>query len=197
MKYQPGFDLFERKRLTLTDAFLLPLFKQVLESVASLHDAGIVHRDIKPENILYHPDTHTITLIDLEFISHRPRHKHDKILGLRGTAIYGSPELYEQIHNSWCTYDKYILNSFDYDTLVTSDVWASGMTFYYILHQDEPFDGDTWQKIQPNILADIRVVRSSTLPLPADAKRTKEIVEECLQPMEKRPTARELLERYF
>lgn len=39
-------------------------FRQIMESVKKIHDAGVVHRDIKKENILVDLNTGELTLID-------------------------------------------------------------------------------------------------------------------------------------
>ncbi|KAL0031978.1 hypothetical protein WJX79_009976 [Trebouxia sp. C0005] len=46
-------------------AVVATIFKQVLESIAALHAAGLVHRDVKPMNIIFAEDEKRFKLIDL------------------------------------------------------------------------------------------------------------------------------------
>ena len=44
------------------------IFRQILEALDYIHEAGVVHRDIKPENILIDQNMN-IKLIDFGFAS--------------------------------------------------------------------------------------------------------------------------------
>lgn len=61
-----GGELFERivGRPRFTEEEAAKLVRPILESVAYLHDLGIVHRDIKPENILCGENLEDIKIAD-------------------------------------------------------------------------------------------------------------------------------------
>lgn len=186
MEFIPGFDLFDRWRLTISDEFLLPIFHQILIAISYLHSADLVHRDIKPENIRYDPDRKKAFLMDPEFITARPLVRDAKITGACGTPIYVAPEIISQI--------KGTDSEFEFNMLMSSDIWALGMTFHFIIYGIDRYEGDTFDELRDSIRADKRIIPTSQ---PPGVERLKKIIETCLQPAEKRPTARQLLHLFF
>ena len=90
----------------------------VIRSVATaleyVHSCDIIHRDIKPENILYSRDGRDIYVIDFGIANSR---------NMAGTSHFMAPEVFS-------------------NTDVTSavDIWALGITTYYMVFGTFPFD---------------------------------------------------------
>merc|ERR1712217_961431 len=99
------------------------LFKQILETITTLHKRGIVHRDIKDENILIDPKTFKTKIIDFgsgDYIE-------DKVYTrLQGTRVYSPPE--------W-------INSRAYRPEGLT-VWSLGVLLYDMVCGDVPFESD-------------------------------------------------------
>mgnify|MGYP000716488853 CR=1 FL=1 len=57
-----------RKKNTIPEAQVKPIFKQVLEGIQHCHENKICHRDIKLENVLI-DGSETVRLIDFGFSS--------------------------------------------------------------------------------------------------------------------------------
>merc|ERR1711899_389163 len=99
------------------------LFKQILETITTLHKRGIVHRDIKGENILINPKTFKTKIIDFgsgDYIE-------DKVYTrFQGTRVYSPPE--------W-------INSRAYRPEGLT-VWSLGVLLYDMVCGDVPFESD-------------------------------------------------------
>ncbi len=125
------------------------LMTQVLSALAAAHDARIVHRDVKPENIFVCESPLPYELVKvLDFGLARPldesRHIAQTRMGLAmGTPAYMAPE---QARGS----------SAD----VRMDVFAAGVTLYYMLAGRRPFEGKTTSEL-------VRAV-SKQPPIPLD-----------------------------
>ena len=67
-------DLFDyiTQRGTLDDAEARRVFRQIVETLCRVRDAGVVHRDVKDENVILDLDNGDVTLID--FGSGAPLH---------------------------------------------------------------------------------------------------------------------------
>jgi len=99
------------------------LFKQLVDTVITCHQRGIMHRDIKDENILIDLNTFKIKLIDFGsggFIE--PRIYHE----FQGTRVYSPPE--------WIRDRCYRPEGLT--------VWSLGITLYDMLCGDVPFECD-------------------------------------------------------
>src|SRR5262249_37636540 len=113
------------------------------------HESGLVHRDIKPGNILV-DRSGVVKVLDmgLALFFHEDEQltkKHDD--GTLGTADYLSPEQ--------------AMDSHDVD--IRTDIYALGLTFYFLLAGKTPFDGmSVAQKLlaqqtkQPKPVSDFR-----------------------------------------
>merc|ERR1711953_482309 len=84
-------DLFDfiSEQGPLPETLAKELFKQILDTITTVHKRGIVHRDIKDENILIDPKTFKTKIIDFgsgDYIE-------DKVYTrFQGTRVYSPPE---------------------------------------------------------------------------------------------------------
>jgi len=103
---------------------VLRIILQVGETVASLHEQGVIHQDIKPENIMV-MDTGEIKLLDLGIAQWKDK-QHVSWHGfssLVGTPDYMAPERLEGQPGTIC-----------------SDIYAVGMVLYELLCGRTPFE---------------------------------------------------------
>ena len=92
MEYLPGGDLKERIRAGLNSADALRIFRQLIEALKGVHEAGIIHRDLKPQNIMFHADG-SIALLDFGIAKEvASEHNLTKLGFIVGTPNYISPE---------------------------------------------------------------------------------------------------------
>lgn len=98
--------------------------------VTQLHNLGYVHRDIKPSNIIINNKNNKYKLIDFD-LSCRLGYPKDPLkctITFSGTPVFVGPELWNGTFTS--NINKY------YKTL---DVYAVGVSLYYILSRDLPY----------------------------------------------------------
>lgn len=107
------------------------VIKSLLESVAYLHDHGIVHRDIKPENILFESSSEDADVKLIDFgLARRHGRGEEPMTNPVGTSYYMSPELLKG------KYDK------------ATDLWSVGIVAYILLCGFPPFNGSSDAEIQ-------------------------------------------------
>ena len=115
------------------------IIRPLLESVAYLHDLGIVHRDIKPENILCGQELDDLKIADFGLSKMiLPKEKMDNACG---TLSYVAPE---------------VLTMQGYGK--EADLWSVGVIMFLLLCGKLPFDGDDHNEIIRNtIQAELKV----------------------------------------
>jgi len=115
------------------------LIRPLLESVAYLHDLGIVHRDIKPENILVGDNLDDLKIADFGLSKMLlPKERMDTACG---TLSYVAPE---------------VLTMQGYGQ--EADIWSVGVIMFLIICGKLPFDGQTHDDIIRNtIQADLKI----------------------------------------
>ncbi len=100
------------------------IFGKVLRGIVHLHQYGIAHRDIKPDNILIclDQDNETIVkIIDFGFAT------NNTLAELHcGTPNFMAPELLEKSAKYNCS---------------AVDMWALGVTLFYLCEGRYPFKG--------------------------------------------------------
>ncbi len=90
MELVAGETLGERLRsTTLDERAAIALFRELLDALAAVHDAGLVHRDVKPRNIIIEADTGALKLVDFGFATPIER---AGVEDLAGTRAYAAPE---------------------------------------------------------------------------------------------------------
>lgn len=100
------------------------ILKQLIKTIAFMHEEGACHRDIKPENIMYCPETQKIKLVDFE-LARRLKYAGDEfeMFTKTGTLQYRAPEMFKAL------YDERI------------DLWAIGVVAYKLFTGNLPFSG--------------------------------------------------------
>mmetsp|Transcript_433 Transcript_433/g.512 ORF Transcript_433/g.512 Transcript_433/m.512 type:complete len:604 (-) Transcript_433:1957-3768(-) len=124
MELVEGGELFEKlvEEKHFSEYVACCIAKQLLDTVAYLHRAGIVHRDIKPENIMLvsREDNPVIKLVD--FGMSKLIGPNEKAKVPCGTLDYAAPEL---------------LSGHGYNREV--DMWSTGVVTYLMLTGTLPF----------------------------------------------------------
>jgi len=150
------------------------LARQLLEGVGYLHKRRICHRDIKPMNLLLHEDATSLKIGDFNSATRlRCRTGSSVMLSARGTPLYSAPEL-----------------RFGLQWNERIDVWASGLSIYFMVRAQQPFSLANRQSA--------RLLQQGCLP-PIDwggsSKLMVNLVRQCLVvEMRDRPSPVELLE---
>jgi len=120
LAYAPGSRLSEW-RLRRPSAPFLPLFRQLLEALAHVHEKGYVHRDVKPENLIVAP-TGRIRLVDFDLAGPN----EEGLGGLRvGTLAYLAPEV-----------------AAGKPATPAADLYSAGVLLYWGLFGELPFTGN-------------------------------------------------------
>lgn len=165
MPYYDGTSLIYHCQ-TLTLLQIVDLMYQMLQAVDYLHQNGIVHRDIKSSNYIVYKNQPI--LIDFGMAC-SDRINPDQLRRFCGTPEYLAPEVI-----------KGKGHAFSIPMLKAADVWALGVTFYYMIYGDRPFKysgsaKDRKPKLYQNI-TDPEYRRKIRFDLDGPAKLTKEIV---------------------
>ena len=106
--------------------------RQAIEGLVACHSMGIAHRDIKPTNILI-DQYNRIKIADFGLSLNSEHGKY--ISRFAGSLPFTSPEM-----NSCPKYDP-----------LKADVWALGITFYYLLYGRSPYKASTETELKKQI----------------------------------------------
>ena len=126
MEFLEGGSLDERIRAGLSVDAALELVETIGESLAFVHQRGVVHRDIKPANILFHADG-TPRLTDFGIAKQLSA---DQELTLDGRAL-GSPYYLSPEQAQCRTLDG------------RSDIYSLGILLYEMLTGEKPYAGNS------------------------------------------------------
>ncbi len=142
------------------------LVRQVVLALGAAHQSGLVHRDVKPSNVLIHSNGHA-KLADFGLVR-RISELGRAGVPVAGTPTFMAPELFDGVPASH-----------------SSDLYAVGVMFYYLLTARLPFTSDQISQIvachreQP--VPDVRKL------VPAVPQSVSAIIDRCLA---KRPADR-------
>ena len=158
---------------------ILKICNDVLKGLNHLHSYGIIHRDIKHTNILITKDN-IAKIIDFGFS--KVYSKNELITFKCGSLVFEAPEIIlGQVNNN------------------KVDIWATGITLYYLLYAITPFyDKNT------NIVKEKICKNSPNFPQSDYYNKNNPystlnlIIKECLNKnSNKRPSASELIQTFF
>lgn len=99
----------------------MEIVAQILKGLQAIHSEGYLHRDLKPENVLVENDGNgdNFRIADFGFAR-----REEKTTGtILGTGKFMAPEIYDG-------------NKYGYGV----DMWAIGVTIYYMLNGEYPFN---------------------------------------------------------
>ena len=100
---------------------------KITESLAIIHQAGIIHKDINPSNIVYNPSTEQLKIIDFGISTRLTEEFITDLIPnqLEGTLAYIAPEQTGRMNRG-----------IDY----RSDFYSLGVTFYELFSNRLPYD---------------------------------------------------------
>lgn len=188
MDYLPGRNLESIREKTETEPFseyeLLQLMRQTLIGIGSLHELNIAHRDIKAENIIYDSRDNGITIIDLGLACCSPCERDGPFQcnDRRGTPLFMPPEIF-------ALKDPELID-IPIDFLKAGDIWAFGVTFFYLIYNVFPYDADDIKQFRRKIL------NHDMTPVPPKPEMSQalDVIDSAMLPLEQRLTAEELLD---
>lgn len=134
MEYVDGIPLDEYQRTRtgpLSEEVAIPVFLQLLDTIAYLHHNQVLHLDIKPNNIMLGRDM-SIKVLDMGISAKiNGKRENPKVCG---TPAFMPPEQFEKKRLGRYT-----------------DIFALGVTLYSMLTAHLPFTGSTHAEIWDNI----------------------------------------------
>ena len=132
---------------------ILKLSMQMIEGIKILHKYGIIHRDIKTTNMVIDiessdPDNQMNSgyETDLSNIGNSTL----KIIDFGLSRILGKFELSNDPYGSLCFKAPELIEHLPYDFKV--DIWAIGVTIYYLVYKELPFEKGSKEEIKYNIV---------------------------------------------
>ena len=105
---------------------ILKIFYGIVKGVKEMHDNNITRVNIKLDNILLNENGNP-KMIDLSCAL-----IENKNMPLEGSLQYAAPELLKPNENGFVIYDE------------KTDIWALGVTLYYMLYRNYPFFVSIW-----------------------------------------------------
>ena len=172
-------EVWEGNAVPLSSERAQDVSQQLVRGISYLHQMGVLHRDIKPSNILGHRERGTVKVSDFGVSSFMKRTKSSRLLGEDdivyvgscGTPAFWPPEA----------------SGAGYDTVYharPAEVWALGITIYFLLVGSLPFRGvDRLETAR--FICESPVIFPPKFPIPA-----KDLITKML---EKDPTKRATL----
>ena len=133
---------------------ILKLSMQMIEGMKELHRYGVIHRDIKTTNMM----------VDIESSSEQNNFLNSgfetdlsnigsgkiKIIDFGLSRILGKYEYSNDPYGSLCFKAPELIEHLPYDFKV--DIWAIGITIYYLVYKELPYEKGTKEEIKYNIV---------------------------------------------
>ncbi|CAD8204223.1 unnamed protein product [Paramecium pentaurelia] len=136
IEFISGIDLQEDiSNAKFTEEKASKIINQLLLAIGYIHHQGVVHRDIKPENILYQYNNGNDWIKLIDFGISTKIKKNKKLSSQLGSMYFMAPEIFQK------DYGKQI------------DIWACGVTLFYMVHKRYPFIGKTDQEMKNAIIS--------------------------------------------
>jgi len=137
MEYCSGGELFDRivKKHNYSERAAAEIMRQMLETVAYMHELGVLHRDLKPENFLFAtPDDDSamkLTDFGLSLFFKPSDVFHDTL----GSELYAAPEVWPKVVRGATGGWQYQRPSYTEKV----DMWSCGVILYILLCGSPPF----------------------------------------------------------
>jgi hypothetical protein len=133
---------------------ILKLSMQMIEGMKELHRFGVIHRDIKTTNMM----------VDIETSSEQNNFLNSgfetdlsnigsgkiKIIDFGLSRVLGKYEYSNDPYGSLCFKAPELIEHLPYDFKV--DIWAIGVTIYYLVYKELPYEKGTKEEIKYNIV---------------------------------------------
>ena len=175
---------------------------QILKGVQCLHKYGIIHRDIKSANIMVNEDFN-------DDIQGTPKGSV-KIVDFGLSRILGKFEYSLDPYGSLCFKAPELMKHIQYNFKV--DIWAVGVTIYYVIYGELPFEKGDKDEIRNSIINEpvtfysnhiindtnyIKDLRDIDQVYITGSSLLYSIVKDCLEKkQDKRPDIDKLIEKY-
>ena len=156
---------------------LLNWFMQICLALKHVHKNNILHRDIRPSNIfLMKQESSNFAKLGYFNVAKELTSNIKKTKTIVASPLYSAPE---------------IINEKEYS--YAADIWSLGVTFYQLIILNYPFEGNTTEEIEKNILEGKK--REIPDDCPYD-KKFIELIDEMLNIREEeRPSAENILNK--
>ncbi|KAK8836362.1 hypothetical protein M9Y10_039705 [Tritrichomonas musculus] len=137
LEYCPGGTIREylrkNKHYHLNEPEIRKIIKDVIQGLVYIHSLKIIHHDIKLENFVIGSNGN----VKIDFgLSNFQKNENEKKSTIFGTLKYLSPEMFRR-GSRMKTYKI--------------DIWAVGVSAFFLLTGSYPFDGPSTEKIMKNI----------------------------------------------
>ena len=133
---------------------ILKLSMQMIEGMKILHKFGVIHRDIKTTNMMVDiessSDPNNFMNSGFETDLTNIASGQIKIIDFGLSRILGKYEYSNDPYGSLCFKAPELIEHLPYDFKV--DVWAIGVTIYYLVYKELPYEKGTKEEIKYNIV---------------------------------------------
>lgn len=116
-------------------------FIEMLKALYYCHkEVKVIHRDIKPENIMINHNNEAV-LIDFGVSALIEQQEDDKIEKNMGSQLFFAPEMFQRFRSK----DNHVRGE-------KIDLWALGITLYYIVKGFYPFEAESAIELQYKVV---------------------------------------------